>query len=70
MFISTETPKLRVPFLSLLVEPRSLKKWLAIWALCLYLAFCFGCFFYWEVPRLNHDNYVRFGADSPTYWTQ
>ena len=68
MFISTETPKLRVPFLSLLVEPRPLKKWLAIWALCLYLAFCFGCFFYWEVPRLNHDNYVRFGADSPTYW--
>ncbi len=68
IFISTETPKLRVPFLSLLVEPRPLKKWLAIWALCLYLAFCFGCFFYWEVPRLNHDNYVRFGADSPTYW--
>ena len=68
MFISTETPKIRVPFLSLLVEPRPLKKWFAIWALCLYLAFCFGCFFYWEVPRLNHDNYVRFGADSPTYW--
>ena len=39
-----------------------------IWALCLYLAFCFGCFFDWELPRLNHDNYVRFGADSPTYW--
>jgi hypothetical protein len=39
-----------------------------IWLLCLYLAFCWGCYFVWEQPRLNHDNYVRFGADSPTYW--
>src|ERR1700683_3711286 len=42
MFISTETPKLRVPFLSLLVEPRPLKKWLAVLGLCLYLVFFSG----------------------------
>jgi hypothetical protein len=63
-----EIPKVRIPFLSLLLEPRPLKKWLLIWLLCLYLAFCWGCYFGWEQPRLNHDNYVRFGADSPTYW--
>ncbi len=63
-----EFPRVRIPFLSLLLEPRPLKKWIMIWLLCLYLAFCWGCFFYWEQPRLNHDNYVRFGADSPTYW--
>jgi hypothetical protein len=27
-----------------------------------------GSFFEWEQPRLNHETYVRFGADSPTYW--
>jgi hypothetical protein len=61
-------PRVRIPFLSLLLEPRPLKKWLLIWLLCLYLTFCWGCYFGWEQPRLNHDNYVRFGADSPTYW--
>jgi hypothetical protein len=66
--ISTHVPKVRIPFLSLLVQPRSLGKWLCIWALGLYLAFCMGCFFEFEQPRLNHDSYVRFGADSPTYW--
>jgi len=66
--ISKWAPKVRIPFLSLLLEPRPLKKWLLIWLLCLYLAFCWGCYFVWEQPRLNHDNYVRFGADSPTYW--
>jgi hypothetical protein len=50
------------------MEPRSLKKWFFIWWFCLYLAFCFFCYFYFEQPRLNHDNFVRFGADSPTYW--
>jgi hypothetical protein len=63
-----EALRLRVPFLSLLLEPRPLKKWLLIWLFCLYLAFCWWCYFYWEQPRLNHDSYVRFGADSPTYW--
>jgi hypothetical protein len=63
-----EIPRVRIPFLSLLLEARPLKKWLMIWLLCLYLAFCWGCYFVWEQPRLNHDNYVRFGADSPTYW--
>jgi hypothetical protein len=61
-------PKIRIPFLSLLVEPRSLEKWLLIWLLCFYLAFCMGCFFEFEQPRLDHDSFVRFGADSPTYW--
>lgn len=65
---TAEIPRVRVPFLSLLLEARPLKKWLLIWLLCLYLAFCWGCYFVWEQPRLNHDNYVRFGADSPTYW--
>jgi hypothetical protein len=65
---AAEIPRVRIPFLSLLLEPRPLKKWLMIWLLCLYLAFCWGCYFVWEQPRLNHDNYVRFGADSPTYW--
>jgi hypothetical protein len=50
------------------MEPRPLKKWFFIWAFCLYLAFCFFCFFYFEQPRLNHDTFIRFGADSPTYW--
>jgi hypothetical protein len=66
--IPSEAPKVRVPFLSLLLEPRSLKKWLFIWTFCLYIAFCFACFFAFEQPRLNRDSYFRFGADSPTYW--
>ncbi len=66
--ISREIPHVRVPFLSLLLEPRPLKKWFFIWGFCLYLAFCFFCFFYFEQPRLNHDTFIRFGADSPTYW--
>jgi hypothetical protein len=66
--ISREIPQVRVPFLSLLLEPRPLKKWFFIWGFCLYLAFCFFCFFYFEQPRLNHDTFIRFGADSPTYW--
>jgi hypothetical protein len=39
-----------------------------MWSFCLYLVFCLFCFFHWELPRLNHETYVRFGADSPTYW--
>jgi hypothetical protein len=66
--ISNQVPKVRIPFLSLFVEPRSLNKWLFMWAFCLYLVFCWACYFQWEQPRLNHDSYVRFGADSPTYW--
>jgi len=66
--ISNDIPKVRIPLLSLLVEPRSLDKWLCIWALCFYLAFCMSCFFLIEQPRLNHETYQRFGADSPTYW--
>ncbi len=63
-----EIPRLHVPFISLLFEPRPLKKWLLIWLFCLYLTFCWWCYFHWEQPRLTHDSYVRFGADSPTYW--
>jgi hypothetical protein len=66
--LSYEVPKVRVPLLSLLVEPRSLNKWLCIWIFCFYLAFCMGCFFEFEQPRLDHETYIRFGADSPTYW--
>ena len=66
--ISREIPTVRIPFLSLLLEPRPLRKWFFIWGFCLYLAFCFGCFFALEQPRLNHDTFIRFGADSPTYW--
>jgi hypothetical protein len=66
--ITTEAPKVRIPFLSLLVEPRSLNKWLFMWTFCLYLAFCWACFFEFEQPRYNHESNVRFGADSPTYW--
>src|SRR5580698_11381707 len=66
--IYPKNPKVRIPFLSLLVEPRSLEKWLLIWIFCFYLAFCFACYFEFEQPRLNHDTFVRFGADSPTYW--
>jgi hypothetical protein len=66
--ITPKNPKVRVPLLSLLVEPRPLEKWLLIWLFCFYLAFCMGCFFEFEQPRLNHDTFVRFGADSPTYW--
>jgi hypothetical protein len=66
--ISNEIPTVRVPFLSLLLEPRPLRKWFFIWGFCLYLVFCFGCFFALEQPRLNHDTFIRFGADSPTYW--
>jgi hypothetical protein len=60
--------RIRVPFLSLLLEAKPLKKWLLIWLFGLYLAFCMGCFFKYEQPRLNHETYIRFGADSPTYW--
>jgi hypothetical protein len=66
--IPTQAPKIRIPLLSLLIEPRSLKKWMFMWTFCAYLAFCWACFFVFEQPRLNHDTYVRFGADSPTYW--
>ena len=66
--ISHEAPKLRIPFLSLLLQPRSLGKWLFMWTFCLYLVVCMGFFFVFELPRLNHENFVRFGADSPTYW--
>ena len=66
--ISHHVPKVRIPFLSLLVEPRSLNKWLFMWGFCAYLVFCWACYFQWEQPRLNHDSWVRFGADSPTYW--
>jgi hypothetical protein len=66
--ISNEVPKVRIPFLSLLVEPRSLNKWLFMWTFCLYLAFCWFCFFKYEQPRLSHESNYRFGADSPTYW--
>jgi hypothetical protein len=66
--ITTEAPKVRIPFLSLLVEPRSLNKWLFMWTFCLYLAFCWVCFFAFEQPRYNHESNSRFGADSPTYW--
>jgi hypothetical protein len=66
--ITPKNPKVRIPFLSLLVEPRALWKWLFIWSFCFYLAFCMFCFFHWELPRLNHETYIRFGADSPTYW--
>jgi hypothetical protein len=68
IYYAPEVPKVRIRFLSLLLQPKPLKKWLLIWLLCFYLAFCWGCYFVWEQPRLNHDNYVRFGADSPTYW--
>jgi hypothetical protein len=61
-------PKVRVPFLSLLFEPRALWKWFFMWGFCLYIAFCLFCFFHWELPRLNHETFIRFGADSPTYW--
>jgi hypothetical protein len=66
--ISNQVPQVRIPFLSLFVEPRSLNKWLFMWGFCLYLVFCWACYFQWEQPRLNHDSWVRFGADSPTYW--
>jgi hypothetical protein len=66
--ITNEVPKVRIPFLSLLVEPRSLNKWLFMWGFCLYLAFCWFCFFQYEQPRLSHESNYRFGADSPTYW--
>jgi hypothetical protein len=67
-FISREVPRVRIPFLSLLLEPRSLNKWLLIWAYCFYLALCVGAYFYWELPRLKNEPSVRLGADSPTYW--
>lgn len=66
--ITTHVPKVRIPFLSLLVEPRSLPKWLFIWSFCLYLAMCWACYFAFEQPRLNEETTIRFGADSPTYW--
>jgi hypothetical protein len=68
--LSYWNPKVRIPFLSLLVEPRSLKKWLFIWGFCLYLAFCWACYFTWEQPRLDRQSGARFGADSPTYWEE
>ncbi len=43
--ISPKNPKLRIPFLSLFVEPRALRKWLFIWSFCLYLAFLHGLLF-------------------------
>ncbi len=67
-FIKREVPRVRIPFLSLLLEPRSLNKWLLIWAYCFYLALCVGAYFYWELPRLKNEPSVRLGADSPTYW--
>ena len=66
--IVNQAPRVRIPFLSLLVQPRSLAKWSFIWASCLYLVICMGFYFEFEQPRLNHESYVRFGADSPTYW--
>jgi hypothetical protein len=66
--VELKNPRVHIPFLSLLTEPRSLNKWLFMWAFGLYLLFCWWCYFHWEQPRLNHDSYVRFGADSPTYW--
>jgi len=66
--LAPRLPKIRIPFLSLLLEPKPLKKWLLIWLFFLYLAFCMGCFFAFEQPRLNKETYIRFGADSPTYW--
>jgi hypothetical protein len=66
--ITNHLPKVRIPFLSLLVEPRSLNKWIFMWVFCFYLAFCWFCFFEFEQPRLNNESTVRFGADSPTYW--
>jgi hypothetical protein len=66
--VNTDVPTVRIPFLSLLVEPRSLNKWLFMWLFCLYLAFCWFCFFKFEQPRLSHESNYRFGADSPTYW--
>jgi hypothetical protein len=66
--ITAQVPKVRIPFLSLLVEPRSLPKWLFIWSFCVYLAMCWACYFEFEQPRLNHETTIRFGADSPTYW--
>ena len=35
---------------------------LSLFGLLLWLLFCF------EQPRINHDNFIRFGADFPTYW--
>lgn len=66
--IGNEAPRVRIPFLSLLLEPRSLNKWFFIWTFCVYLAFCWACFFAFEQPRLDRESYFRFGADSPTYW--
>lgn len=66
--LSWPNPKIRIPLLSTLLQPKSLKKWLLVWLLGLYLAFCMGCFFMWEQPRLDKETYIRFGADSPTYW--
>lgn len=66
--LPTQAPRVRIPFLSLFVEPRSLNKWLFMWAFLLYLLFCWWCYYTWERPRLSHESYVRFGADSPTYW--
>jgi hypothetical protein len=63
-----DIPKVGVPFHSLLLQPRPLRKWIQIWLLCLYLAMCWWAYFHWEQPRLNHESYARFGADSPTYW--
>jgi hypothetical protein len=67
-YISNKIPKVRMPLLSLFVEPRSLAKWCFMWGFCAYLVVCMGFYFVWEQPRLDHESYVRFGADSPTYW--
>ena len=66
--IGDEAPKVRIPFLSLLIQPRSLGKWYFMWGFCFYLAFCMTCYFEIEQPRLDHESGQRFGADSPTYW--
>jgi hypothetical protein len=66
--ISSAPTKVRIPFLSLLLQARSLKKWLFMWLFCLYLALCCACYFAFEQPRLDRQSYFRFGADSPTYW--
>jgi hypothetical protein len=66
--ITTESPKIRPPFLSLLLEPRSLGKWIFMFLFSVYLALCWACFFAYEQPRINKESGFRFGADSPTYW--
>ncbi len=42
---ATEIPRVRIPFLSLLLEPRPLKKWLLIWAALSLSGFLLGVLF-------------------------